>query len=116
MGKLKVVLSVLALLVMAAGGVTGFGPWEVPGPVSELLVAAGGILAWLGVSPASVPLPVARVCSALSVGLATFVASHAATWGDGQRHAEVVALGFLAALLGVVGRGLGPAPAAPPKP
>lgn len=106
MRNFKIALSVLALLVLSAAGVTSFGDWTVPPTVSELLAAAGVMFAWLGYQPIAVPAQVSRICAALSVAVAGFVTSHAAAWGDGGKHHWIVALGFAAALLGALARGV----------
>jgi hypothetical protein len=113
MSKLKVALSILALLVMAAGGVTSFGNWMVPPAISEILLAIGGAMATAGFQPFTVPPALARLCTTIGYGLSLFVVSHAATWGDGQRHVWIVVLAFGGALLGVLGRGLTSRPAQP---
>lgn len=106
MGKLKVVLSVLALLVVAVGGVTSIGDVMIPQWAAELLVAAGGFLSWLGVTPWVLKPAIAKAFSTASVALSLFVASHAGLWTDGKQHVIVVVVGFAAAVLGLLGRGL----------
>jgi hypothetical protein len=105
MGKLKVALSVLALLVMAAAGVTTFGSWSVPPGVSELLAAGASLLAYLGYQPFAVPTRVSAVCATLSMMATGFVGSHAAAWGDGHRHVAIILVAFAGALFGVLARG-----------
>lgn len=106
MQAFKVALSVLALVVLSAAGITSFGDFTVPPMVSELLAAGGVLFAWLGYQPIAVPPQVSRICAALSVAVAGFVTSHAAAWGDGGKHHWVVILSFLAAILGTVARGV----------
>lgn len=105
MQKLKIALSVLALVVIGAAGVTSFGSWQVPPAVSEVLAASGVLLAWLGYQPIAVPVQVSRICAALSVAASGFVTSHATAWGDGHKHIALIVVCFVAALLGALARG-----------
>lgn len=73
---LKIVLSVVALLLGAATGVNMIGDYVVTPDVAQLLLAGAGVLAMLGVQPVAVPLPTARLLSALSVVIAGLVAAH----------------------------------------
>lgn len=105
MGKLKVALSILALLMLAAAGVTTFGDWSVPGGVSELLASGAGLLAYLGYQPFAVPVKVSMVCAALSMMATSFVGSHAVAWGDGHKHVALILVAFAGALFGALARG-----------
>lgn len=105
MSKLKIALSILALVVISAGSVTTFGNWQVPPAVAEFLMGAGVLLAWLGYQPWAIPPQVSRVFGALSVMAGGFVTSHAAAWGDGHRHIWLVVIAFAGALLGILARG-----------
>jgi len=116
MNKLKIALSVLALLVMGAAGVQTFGPWNVPPFLPEVFVAIGGLLAYLGYQPFVLPAQVSRVFAVLSVITLGFVASHATTWGDGHRHVALVVVGFVGAVMGALARGLPGKPPGQPAP
>jgi|SRR5215831_2805786 len=114
--QVKIALSVLAALVLAFGSVTTIGEWLVPPAVSELFMSAGPIFAWLGVTPWVVPAPVAQALATGSIVLSGFVASHAASWGDGKKHVGLIVVALIAALMGVLGRFRAPAAAPPAAP
>lgn len=114
MTKLKIALSILALLVMGAAGVQTFGSWTVPPGLSEVLIAVAGLLGYLGYQPFALPQKVGALFATVGMMTSGFVASHATTWGDGHKHLALVVVGFAGAVLWSLGRGLAPRPAADP--
>jgi hypothetical protein len=102
MQALKIVLSVLALLVGAAAGVTQIGGWNVTPAVTELLLSVGAALALFGVTPITVPPLLARVFGAISVVTIGAIAAHAGAEGGSSLLVKVA--GFAAILLGLVAK------------
>lgn len=121
---LKTILSVIALLLGSAAGVTAFGDWHVSPAVTELMMAGAAFLGWMGISPIQISAPISRLCGAASIALMGFVAAHAG--GAVRTQGPTVPLAFkvmglAAVILGLVARGpikhADPAPAlsVPPK-
>lgn len=106
MGKFKIALSILALLLLSAATVTTVGVGAVPGWLPELLEGGGMCMSWLGYTPWVVPQRVSMICATLSMMAAGFVTSHATVWGDGRKHVALLAVAWVGAILGVVARGL----------
>lgn len=113
MGKLKVALSVLAALLMAAATVTTISVGAVPGWVPQLFEVGGMVLSWLGVQPWVLPPRVSMIFATLNMMAMGFVGSHAALWGDGRKHVFLLIIAFSGAIFGVLARGI-PKPQAPP--
>lgn len=98
----RIILSVLALLVGAAAGVTQIGGWNVTPAVTELMLSVGAALALFGVTPITVPPMLARVFGAISVVTIGAIAAHAG--GDGSSSLAMKIAGFAAILLGLVAK------------
>lgn len=114
----KIILSVVAVLVGGAAGVTQIGNWHVSPAVAELLISVGMMLSLFGVQPIQVPPIVARVLGALSMVIVGFVASHAsgALGAPGAHAWFFTALGCFGILLGFAARFPTPPPPSAPPP
>jgi hypothetical protein len=113
MGKLKVALSILALLLMTAATVTTIDVAAVPSWLTEAFEALGMLLAWLGYQPVALQPQVSRVFAVVSMMAVGFVGTHAAAWGDGRKHVALLVVAFVGAVAGALARGLAN-PAQPP--
>lgn len=112
MGKLKVALSILAAVLLAAAAVTTVSIAAVPAWLTQVFELGGMLLAQLGYTPWVLPPRVSMIFATLNVMAMGFVASHAVAWGDGRKHVFLLVIAFGGAVLGVLARGL-PKPAPP---
>lgn len=113
---LKIILSVVALLIGATGTAMTGGLFNVSPQVVGIVLALGGLISVLGISPFPIGATTARVFSAVAVLLGTVQAAHASSvTAAANPHPWVWAIvGVASVLIGVMGKSPIPHPVAPP--
>lgn len=104
MHAFRIILSIAALLIAAAGVAQTSGVIPISNETATLLLSLSGLMGVMGVSPLKVSPNTAKVLSGLSMVTIAFGPVHASGHLSFVPQAVMHAIGILGTLMGVAGR------------